>query len=914
MGAALTGSATLTLFPPDGDLSHPLKPPTVHLALSGHGLSLAAVTTWMDLKGAADLSLSLDGPLTDPRGEARVVLPRLTLKGDPYRDGRLIMTLGDGGARIRELRLERVGGGSLRGSGRVGWDGSLDLKLAPQHFPLAAVPGITGLPVSLAGTLSGAMKIGGDSDHPLIGGLISLAAFKVRETLFGDGHLDLVPGADAIAIRGDLFGKVSIDGYLTMFPKFTVAATLKFNDVELERIFPEMKELAELSGTASGEARITFDGQSGLTFAGLRLTKVRIALENAEEEGHATRLLVRNQDDVLLSTDGNVLRFDRAHLTSALGDFYVLGQVSQKNSDVHLHGNIDLVLLEYFFRSAFKHTHGSSSVDLVVKGDLSRPQLTGWLNLENAELEPTGLEHKLYVPSGRILFTQDRMTLQNLSVRMDGAVAQASGWVALRDWVPEAVSGRISGELSPRILQLFQSQNIADASGKIAVDVQVGGTFSQPEWNGRAVIKGATGKLRNFPHDLGLTSGTLTFSQNDIYLGCGPDAQREPLPGCKSIAATYDDQPVTIDGKVTISAGGLGALKVRLRGTELPYGVPDEFSITMSPDVTIFGDRNGLTASGHIDLTEGRYVHKFDIIDQLVLKPRTVERSDPFWAGVPLLETMRLALRVQSTGPLYIKIKGLADLSMSSSIDFTGTLSEPRLNGTIQIDQGGTITIPAVRVPFTTEAGLISFSPDKKIPDETPTLDISSTGIFIDSGDVSHTLLLHLGGTISDPQTLLTSQEGWNANTVLSVLITGQTPEENRRSFIGSSSPSGAVSTGGSSATENVIKTMTGLGVGSAIASPIQRVFGFDSSTVEFGTSSFDVKLCKRFGRSVKACGLGQVGFGAASRGDVNLSLKLSDQISILGSFDYTTQVVDTVNDSLSVGRLELKLQIPLGY
>ncbi|MFI5290040.1 MAG: hypothetical protein ACHQ17_10345, partial [Polyangia bacterium] len=67
-------------------------------------------------------------------------------------------------------------------------------------------------------------------------------------------------------------------------------------------------------------------------------------------------------------------------------------------------------------------------------------------------------------------------------------------------------------------------------------------------------------------------------------------------------------------------------------------------------------------------------------------------------------------------------------------------------------------------------------------------------------------------------------------------------------------------------------------------------------------------------GRSVKACGLGQVGFGAASRGDVNLSLKLSDQISILGSFDYTTQVVDTVNDSLSVGRLELKLQIPLGY
>ncbi|MFI5289813.1 MAG: hypothetical protein ACHQ17_09195, partial [Polyangia bacterium] len=576
MGAALTGSATLTLFPPDGDLSHPLKPPTVHLALSGHGLSLAAVTTWMDLKGAADLSLSLDGPLTDPRGEARVVLPRLTLKGDPYRDGRLIMALGDGGARIRELRLERVGGGSLRGSGRVGWDGSLDLKLAPQHFPLAAVPGITGLPVSLAGTLSGAMKIGGDSDHPLIGGLISLAAFKVRETLFGDGHLDLVPGADAIAIRGDLFGKVSIDGYLTMFPKFTVAATLKFNDVELERIFPEMKELAELSGTASGEARITFDGQSGLTFAGLRLTKVRIALENAEEEGHATRLLVRNQDDVLLSTDGNVLRFDRAHLTSALGDFYVLGQVSQKNSDVHLHGNIDLVLLEYFFRSAFKHTHGSSSVDLVVKGDLSRPQLTGWLNLENAELEPTGLEHKLYVPSGRILFTQDRMTLQNLSVRMDGAVAQASGWVALRDWVPEAVSGRISGELSPRILQLFQSQNIADASGKIAVDVQVGGTFSQPEWNGRAVIKGATGKLRNFPHDLGLTSGTLTFSQNDIYLGCGPDAQREPLPGCKSIAATYDDQPVTIDGKVTISAGGLGALKVRLRGTELPYGVPDE--------------------------------------------------------------------------------------------------------------------------------------------------------------------------------------------------------------------------------------------------------------------------------------------------------------------------------------------------
>ena len=77
---------------------------------------------------------------------------------------------------------------------------------------------------------------------------------------------------------------------------------------------------------------------------------------------------------------------------------------------------------------------------------------------------------------------------------------------------------------------------------------------------------------------------------------------------------------------------------------------------------------------------------------------------------------------------------------------------------------------------------------------------------------------------------------------------------------------------------------------------------------------SFDVKLCKRLGRMLKTCGYGEVGFTTNSRAEGRLELRISDMFSTQGRVEYVTGRQETAQDSLTRGRLELKLQIPLGY
>ena len=412
--------------------------------------------------------------------------------------------------------------------------------------------------------------------------------------------------------------------------------------------------------------------------------------------------MVKNQDPVKLSTNLNVLRVDRAHLISQLGEFQVLGQVSAKNSDVHLHGQIGLELLEYFFHSAFEHTHGDAFVDLVVKGDLERPELKGWIDLRNALVQPLGLEHRLAVPVGRIDFTAERITLSNLSLMMDGAVAHASGWMALQKWVPGQVFGDVRGNLSPRLLQWFLKDHLAEAAGSIALDVHFAGTFSQPEWSGVADIRNVNARLRRWEHDLEIKSGNLHFSQSDILLGCPRTRSRAGLPHAVGQHRRSPDIS-SIDGLIGFRGGTLKAVDVMLNGSELPHrGEAD--TLAVSPHIRIYGTGEHLTAEGSVDLNEGRYFQVFRL-EELILKPRTNERPPkPFWAGTPLLETMTLRLQAQSTGPLYIK-SNVADLAISASLDIEGTLSDPRLGGSVQVAEGGTFTALIFRIPFVSNSG-----------------------------------------------------------------------------------------------------------------------------------------------------------------------------------------------------------------
>ena len=112
-------------------------------------------------------------------------------------------------------------------------------------------------------------------------------------------------------------------------------------------------------------------------------------------------------------------------------------------------------------------------------------------------------------------------------------------------------------------------------------------------------------------------------------------------------------------------------------------------------------------------------------------------------------------------------------------------------------------------------------------------------------------------------------------------------------------------------------KTITGYTLGQFISDPLRRQIGLDVVNVQFGGSSFQLDACKRLGRQFKACGQGEIGFGGTSRFGGSIEFRLSDrpaEWSGVGRVEYLTRGVETLQDSLTSGRGELKLRVPLGY
>ena len=328
-----------------------------------------------------------------------------------------------------------------------------------------------------------------------------------------------------------------------------------------------------------------------------------------------------------------------------------------KVNNVYMKGQIGLELLEYFFRGLFEHTHGPATVELTISGDLARPDVTGYVNIGSgkggaAELVPRGLDGKLtlVVPSGRVDITPEAVSLTNVVVSTEkGKEARASGRVALDHWQPGAIQASIQGDISPRLFQWGLPEQVGDASGGIALDVRVGGVWRHPTWQGTATVKDlavprAQARRATSSSTAAPSRSTTSTSPSAARATAarGPAASRCAAPSTTtrgSIASMAASASATACRCATSTSGSTAATS--------PTGSRAGRSRSRRASSSSAA-ATGSTLKGNVDIVEGRYAQNFDLAGMIISPKRTSEASEPFWQGVPLLETMRLAMHWQS--------------------------------------------------------------------------------------------------------------------------------------------------------------------------------------------------------------------------------------------------------------------------
>ena len=908
MGGQIKGKVSATLF--RGHLLRVMRDPLIHGYLQAVGIQLAALGAPPELRGRLNAKAEIKGSVRALTGRATVEFPTLAIQGENYDKTWARVGLLKDRVTIYESRIPRQAGGRLEAWGDVFFDRKVALRLAARDFPLSGIPDIARLPLGIKGILNGQVNVKGTLADPRLHGTVQLTKAEIRNRKMGSGSVTLKSGSDYVHVSGDLLGRlVKIDGHLLTAPHARMHLRVDVDKFPIEKVFYEVRKLGDVRGRVSGTVRMDLDAVKGLTWARAKFPALELTLRH-RLPGEADHKEVRlaNTDALLASWDGKKLEVVTAKMeTSVAGQraratFTVGGWVSPKSVNIKLRGDVALDILEFFLKGRVKRIIGTAVANVNVTGPLNNVDLKGLLDLKKISVQMPRFHQLIEIPRGQVRLTPGSLNISRLVMKVGPDELKASGKVELEQFSPKKLALQLTGVLNLKLLELVFPRYVSSAAGTSWVRLKVGGPVTDPMFSGDVGIKTVSmggRKVEIIPRGWGRT---MTLRKGQVAFSNYLIETKQPLEG------TYDEGIVRLWGEVRHDHFDIVDMNLRVLGNGIPQRQPKVYSAEINVDATLSGDSEQLHLNGAVELVDVRYVRKFDIISRALIKPRIAEEETPFWKGSRVLENLRMDLAVRSLGQILVK-NNLANLSMSGDFTVTGTLSDPRLDGLIRVDEG-TFKLPMTRGEFTINLGEIVFARQK--PLDQGEINISSESNIEGRDDVDYQVKMRVVGPLNKPGIKLTSTPSLDQGQIWSLLAFGATTDQLRTQLQGKGDSSS--SQGAGAAADAQVKQLTGEILSQIIEDPLKKVTRLDVISLEVGTESAQIRARKKLGRFVSLAGEYELGLLGESRAEGRLEIKMHDLLMLIGKWERLSTRLETEEEDPSRGRLELKLRLPLRW
>lgn len=410
----------------------------------------------------------------------------------------------------------------------------------------------------------------------------------------------------------------------------------------------------------------------------------------------------------------------------------------------------------------------TGQVDLTISGTFSEPVLDAKFvardlrSPSQPKLPPADLRITLTGKSGRLV-------LDGSATAPDFAPAVIRANMPFRpsDWA-ETPGSIMHEPLDARIdlprLDLSRFSSIVPAveqlNGIVTGNIAVAGVLGKP------VIQG----------NLDLTNGGLKLKNNrfsaieTITAKVDLTLDRITLRNLRGTSAGGSFQG---DGSLTIIAGKLGNLDVRLRGDHLLLLRNDLLILRTNADLRLQGPWETATISGTVGAVDSIFYRDIELL------PIGSPFTTPAAASVPKFDVVRaptmsvpepfknwlLKLQVRSEDPMLIR-GNFATGEITGSVSIGGTLENPSPNGVAKIEgfraalPFSTLTVPSGTATFTPATGF------------DPILEIRGT-----AEPRPYRVTIYAHGRASDPQLILTSTPPLPENEIMTLLATGTTTQ-----------------------------------------------------------------------------------------------------------------------------------------
>ncbi len=333
-------------------------------------------------------------------------------------------------------------------------------------------------------------------------------------------------------------------------------------------------------------------------------------------------------------------------------------------------------------------------------------------------------------------FHETRFTGQGTNVKVDGALATASGGHNTL---------AVNGQINLRILSSVSPDVFSSGIAVLAINVL--GTYENQRVTGRASVNGASVSVLFGDQRVQLANldGVILFNSSQ--------AQIEKLTG------TLGGGKISATGGAQLAGFSVSQFLFNIHGDKITVNYPRDFRSTVDADLELRGNQQIQFVRGNVQVRRTEYTKEI-LLDQLInQRPQTsIEEGSEFrFAQTAVFDK----LRVEGRNALIMR-NNLGDLIASVSLELNGPIKDPIIEGRVTATRG---TLNFRNTPYEITRGLIYF-PARLGAD--PVLNIEAQAVIR-----GYRVTALLEGPLSHPQTNVSSEPALPQADVVSLILTG---------------------------------------------------------------------------------------------------------------------------------------------
>ncbi len=258
---------------------------------------------------------------------------------------------------------------------------------------------------------------------------------------------------------------------------------------------------------------------------------------------------------------------------------------------------------------------------------------------------------------------------------------------------------RLDGSVNMTLLQSLNPKILA--RGALGVNLDAGGTLSQPVLQGRLEVKNTFVSHNDFPSGLSDLNGVFQFDRNRIQI--------------ESLTGSTGGGTVALTGYATYQSGGfLLDFGATAQGVRLRY--PPGVSSTANADLRLTGSTNSAVLSGDVVVTKLAVTPGFDFAAYIEKSKQAVVLTE----NDSLQSRLKLDVHVMTTPELQMQT-AVARLSGNADLRVRGTADRPAILGRVEVLEG---EISFNGTKYQLERGDVTFANPAKTQ---PIIDMTAT-------------------------------------------------------------------------------------------------------------------------------------------------------------------------------------------